>query len=123
MKLTNEQIAKVVHEANRAYCEVLGDKSQVAWSWAPTWQQESAIEGVSVLIADPSMTPEEQHKAWMGRKVAEGWVYGEQKDATKKTHPALLPYHQLSEEQQIKDYLFQGIVRALARLPKGYVTA
>lgn len=33
-----EQIARMAHEANRAYCQALGDDSQPAWEDAPEWQ-------------------------------------------------------------------------------------
>lgn len=108
------QIAKVCHEANRAYCEgVLGDTSQVPWSVAPNWQQQSAIEGVSKIITGEITTPEEAHDAWAASKIADGWVYGPQKDADRKTHPCLVPYLELPVEQRLKDKLFFAIVRAL----------
>ncbi len=34
-----ETIAKVCHEANRAYCQTIGDNSQLAWEQAEEWQQ------------------------------------------------------------------------------------
>jgi len=35
---------------------------------------------------------------------------GETKDPDKKQHPCLVPYNELSKEQQIKDALFTAIV-------------
>jgi hypothetical protein len=37
-----DQVARVCHEANRAYCQTLGDNSQPAWDDAPEWQKDSA---------------------------------------------------------------------------------
>jgi hypothetical protein len=48
-------------------------------------------------------------------KVDNGWVFGEVKDAEAKTHPCIVPFEQLPVEQQAKDYLFKGIVHALAQ--------
>lgn len=45
--MTPEQIARVVHEVNRAYCEALGDTSQPKWEDAPQWQRDSAMLGVT----------------------------------------------------------------------------
>lgn len=115
-------IAIVVHEANRAYCAITGDPSQPVWGAAPLWQQKSAKEGVEALIADPSLTAEELHKKWCESKTRDGWTYGEVKDPEAKTHPCLVEYRYLPKEQQMKDHLFQAIVRVLAELPKGYVT-
>ncbi len=105
-------IARVCHEANRAYCQVIGDDSQRSWSDAEPWQRESAMKGVEFALSGES-TPREQHEAWMADKVAAGWVYGTVKDAEQKTHPCLVPYHDLPVEQQKKDALFRAIVLAL----------
>ena len=59
--MTNEHIARVCHEVNRAYCEALGDTSQPAWEDAPEWQRKSAMKGVelhlrnNVFVPSPSM--------------------------------------------------------------------
>lgn len=109
-----ENIARVCHEANRAYCATLGDLSQTSWEDAPGWQRESAIEGVHKKLANPDATPADQHGWWMEQKLRDGWRYGATKDPEAKTHPCLLPYDELPVEQKRKDALFAGIVKALA---------
>jgi len=47
-----EQVARVAHEANRAYCESIGDTSQVRWEDAPQWQRDSALKGVQFHADD-----------------------------------------------------------------------
>ncbi len=42
------------------------------------------------------------HETWMENRRKDGWVYGERRDDVLKTHPCLVPYEQLSEEE--KDY-------------------
>lgn len=108
-----EKIAKVAHEANRAYCQGLGDNSQPSWDEAPVWQRDSERHGVQAVLDNPVMGPEASHESWMKEKVAEGWVYGETKDPVKKTHPCIQPYHKLPKEQRGKDHLFLAIVRSL----------
>lgn len=108
---TIEQIARMAHEVNRAYCQALGDDSQPAWEDAPEWQKQSAIAGVELHLKGDH-GPEASHEAWMAKKVADGWVYGEKKDPDAKTHPCLVPFDQLPREQQAKDYLFRGVVHA-----------
>lgn len=109
-----EQIAKVCHEANRAYCENIGDNSQPTWENAPDWQKKSAVTGVQYHLDNPNSKPEDSHNSWLKEKEADGWKYGEVKNLEIKEHPCYVPYEQLPVEQQKKDYLFLGVVRALA---------
>lgn len=106
-------IAKACHEANKVWCESNDDASQQHWHNAEEWQRQSAIKGVEFRINNPEVGEDAQHNAWMEDKVKDGWVYGESKDATTKTHPCLVPFEQLPEFQQKKDKLFCAIVDAL----------
>lgn len=106
-------IARVAHEASRAYCITLGDNSQLPWDEAPAWQRESVIAGVQFIADDPRRSPVDSHISWCDHKYATGWTYGPVKDEVAKTHPCLRPYHELPEEQRRKDALFVAIVRAL----------
>lgn len=109
-----EHIARVCHEANRAWCEANGDDSQRAWADAEDWQRESAINGVKFALANPDAAPSAQHNAWMQAKLDDGWTHGTVKDAEAKTHPCIVPYSDLPEVERAKDALFLATVRALA---------
>ena len=111
--MTNEEIAKVCHMANRAYCQTLGDDSQLAWAKAPQWQRDSVINGVAFVLSDPEAPASASHEEWLDEKRGGGWVYGYKKDPAKKTHPCLVPFDRLPLEQQKKDVLFRAIVLAL----------
>lgn len=106
-----EDIAKVCHGANRAYCQVMDDNSQPEWEDAPDWHKQSMIAGVKAYLADPTITPERSHENWMAVKEKDGWKYGEVKDAEKKEHPCMVPYNELPPEQKIKDSLFGDVVK------------
>jgi hypothetical protein len=108
-----EAIARVCHEANRAYCSTIGDDSQPSWEDAPDWQRESAINGVLFHQDNPLANPIDSHESWMKEKLEAGWTYGAVKDPDAKTHPCILPYHELPLEQRLKDSLFMAIVHAL----------
>lgn len=111
-----ELIAMVAHNVNKAYCFANGDLSQTEWELAPDWQRQSAINGVKAHIdSGLTMLPEDSHVSWMKQKEQEGWVYGEVKDAEKKTHPCMIPYEQLPTNQKVKDYLFREVVHCLAK--------
>lgn len=106
-------IAKVCHDANRAWCLVNGDPSQETWDRAEKWQRDSAVNGVMFALDNPDAPDSAQHDAWMADKIKDGWVYGAVKDASAKTHPCIVPFDQLPRVQQAKDKLFRAIVNAL----------
>lgn len=110
---TNEAIARICHEANRAYCAALGDHSQLPWEAAPEWQRKSAIAGVEFHRANPDADPAASHKSWLDEKERDGWRYGPVKNVETKEHPCFCPYDDLPVEQRAKDYIFGGIVRAM----------
>jgi len=66
--MNQNQIARVCHEVNRAYCEALGDRSQVPWEEAPEWQRVSARMGVE-LHSMGNFGPEASHISWMAQKL------------------------------------------------------
>lgn len=110
------QIAAVAHEANRAYCQSIGDYSQPIWADAPEWQKQSALKGVGFHVecyrAGIVPPPSASHDSWLAEKKADGWKYGPVKDAAKKEHPCFVPYLDLPQEQRTKDYLFAAVVKA-----------
>jgi hypothetical protein len=108
-----EQIAKICHEVNRAYCKGIGDDSQPSWEDAPDWQKQSAINGVAFHFDNIDASPENSHESWLREKEAAGWKYGPVKNPELKEHPCFVPYSELPQEQKIKDYLFTAIVNAI----------
>lgn len=113
MNLTAEHIATITHAANRALRNAIGEVMGPEWSELDTETKQSAIEGVE---AANTLTPEQLHQKWYDFKIAHGWVYGDVKDDEAKTHPCLVPYDQLPDEQKYKDALFQVIVRTMTSL-------
>lgn len=113
--ISREEIARVAHEVNRAYCEALGDGSQDPWDLAPEWQRASAINNVEFHVANPAAGPDHSHVEWLREKEAAGWKYGPVKDAVRKEHPCCVPYDQLPLSQQAKDYIFRAVVHALSK--------
>ncbi len=106
-----ERAAALGHGINRVWCIMNGDHSQDHWEDTPSWQRASVLEGVKYHVENPNANVNDSHDYWMKYKLSEGWVYGEEKDAEKKTHPFLVPYNDLPPEQKIKDSLFQAACR------------
>jgi RyR domain len=114
MRYRDEVIARVCHEANRALQaiqQVPGIPVAPPWAGFPVREQQGVIDGVRNAVS--GATPRQLHEEWRLAKIADGWMPGLRKDADAKTHPCLVPYDQLSYEQQVKDILFTAIVRAL----------
>lgn len=114
--MNTEDIARVCHEVNKAYCEALGDHSQLPWEQAPDWQKQSAMNGVELHVMNPQAGPEASHESWMAEKIENGWVYGDTKDPVAKTHPCLVPFGELPVAQQAKDFIFRAVVHACRSL-------
>jgi len=108
-----ERIARACHEANRVLTGFAEDVPvQPPWDECGEDMRKSCVEGALWALAHPEATAEEQHGAWMKDRISAGWVFGEVKDAEKKTHPALRPYAELPRATQLKDAVFRAIVGA-----------
>lgn len=105
-------IAEVCHEANRAYCRILGDTSHAPWAETPEWKQKLATDGVLFHANNPLAGARASHDNWCSKMYDEGWAYGVTKDSGAKTHPSLVPFAQLPVSEQRKDHLFRAIVHA-----------
>lgn len=107
----NEQIARVAYEAVRAYAATISE-SMPSWEQAPGWMKASSINGVEFMLAMPEAAAADVHDEWCDHKRAAGWQYGTRKDPDKKTHPCLVPFHELPLEEQAKDKIFAAVVKA-----------
>lgn len=43
------------------------------------------------------------HEVWAETRIKQGWTYGEQRDDKLKTHPCLVPYEELPEDEKEYD--------------------
>jgi len=43
------------------------------------------------------------HDVWAAGRLAEGWLYGKERNDTLKLHPCLIPYEELSESEKEYD--------------------
>ena len=46
---------------------------------------------------------ENVHEVWAQSRMEQGWTYGEERNDVLKTHPCLVPYEELPEEEKAYD--------------------
>lgn len=106
----------LLHKNNRVFCAILGDDSHANWGNLDDGLRKSIIAGVENFLANPNITPEQSHQAWLDHKQANGWKLGAKKDIAKKTHPNLVPFDKLPEVERAKDCMFVALLTAIAPL-------
>lgn len=112
------RICKMCHDNNNKLMILNGESPQVGWDMLDAESQYITYKSVKKIIDDPNITAECIHNEWMNNKKLDGWVYGEVKDVTKKTHPLIVPFDQLSEIDKQKDQSFIDIVRKNFKIKK-----
>jgi hypothetical protein len=71
------------------------------------------IEGLTELLASNA------HDIWARQRMAEGWRYGPERNDSRKEHPSLVPYEELSESE--KEYDRKAAIETLkAIIALGY---
>lgn len=114
MYLQPEAIGCIVHQANKALCEVLGDDSHKDWVVTIPDIKEVTVAGIVDIVNNPDMTSKDLFENWKKDKISRGYSFGPVKDDVAKTHPSLVDYDKLPPEQRIKDVLLLAIVKAIS---------
>jgi hypothetical protein len=110
--MLRDEITKTVYEATRVEAEWSG-RQIVPEPWE---QREEAFRKQFVKIIEDYLgrdrlpTPEEAHNSWMESYIKMGWMYGGKRDVAKKTHPDLVPYNYLPQDEKDKDAIFLAFV-------------
>lgn len=69
----------------------------------PTPVDTSDVTLPEELLTLTEKIAENVHDVWAAGRIAEGWTYGEKKDAERKTTPLLIPYSKLPESEKEYD--------------------
>ena len=92
----------------------------VAWHLRETPFREQFIEVIERQCGPQrSSSPEELHGSWIQAYLSMGWVYGDEYNRERKTHPDLVPYAQLGKLEQDKD----GVFVLLCEIARLYITS
>ncbi len=67
---------------------------------APISTDEIHLSGEIVELSEA--IAKNVHEVWAASRMSEGWKHGDERNDTLKTHPCLIPYEELPEEE--KDY-------------------
>ncbi len=68
--------------------------------YAPQPIDTSGVELPEELISLVEDMSKNVHEVWAETRIRQGWTYGERRDDELKTHPCLIPYEELSEEEK-----------------------
>lgn len=63
----------------------------------------SKVQLSDEIIELTEQLAENAHEVWAQRRKNEGWTHGPRRDQDKKTHPSLVPYKELPEEEKEYD--------------------
>ena len=71
--------------------------------YTPTPVDTSNIQLPEQLLELTEKIAENVHDNWALGRISQGWTYGENRDDVLKTHPCLVPYSDLTEEEKYFD--------------------
>ena len=111
-----EDISRVVHEANRAYCMSISEYNNAPWDQTSEDLKEHTRKLVKYILEDfkPDLPkPHMLHSKWISIKRDEGWKWGNRYNYELKLHPDFLDYDDLQEDSRRKSPITLGIVKAL----------
>jgi hypothetical protein len=116
MGLENKaQIARVCHEAVRAYARAMGDFSYDPWDLAAKWRHAVTLNAVTYAIVHDHPGPEAVHGNWVRFMEEQGWSFGVARDDGRKKHYLMRAYEVLPTHHQAKFHIFCAIVHAMCR--------
>lgn len=73
------------------------------YSYTPQPIDTSDVELPKELEALVEQMSKNVHEVWAGTRIKQGWTYGPERNDELKTHPCLIPYEGLSEEEKEYD--------------------
>ena len=107
-----EIITELIYEAARL--EAIWSKRSIIpekWIDRDDKFRKQMVETIEkYLLMEQLPNPEEAHNSWMKSYFEMGWKYGEKRDTEKKTHPDLLPFHNLPQDERDKDAIFLALM-------------
>jgi hypothetical protein len=119
-----EKITQSLYEATRIEAE-WSNRSIVPEKWEERdekFKKQFSKIITDYLSIDKLPTPEEAHNSWMDAYIRMGWKYGTTRDVVAKTHPDMVPYEKLPQDEKDKDAIFLSFVWLTKNLLKDILT-
>lgn len=116
--MKTRHIAEVVHNVRAAIAPV---ENLPYWEEAADAKRKQAVDWTNFYLHNPEATPLDAHASWMGAKLAEGWVLGNERSDEAKTHPHLVLFNELPFANQAIGYAVRTVVVTLRKLGDRYV--
>lgn len=108
-ELTDEDLARICHEAHLALRIGLNDSAEdVHWDAMTRDRQEMNINEIRMFREGKTLA--EVHWAWVEWMISQGWRQGPSRNAVLKTHPEMVPYEETSVVSKAKLRQAQRIV-------------
>ncbi|MDG4809381.1 RyR domain-containing protein [Micromonospora sp. WMMD1120] len=85
--------------------------------WQPQPIDTGGVEVPQAVRGEQETLARQAHDIWAAKRLADGWRYGERRDDAEKTHPNLVAYEELDENDKSYDReLIDGTIRLLIKL-------
>lgn len=115
-----KEVARVVHEINRHYNKLLMDREDPHWGELDDADKARRVSLLSETVPDiKKISAKKMHDMWMAQQEKEGWIYGDNYDAKKKTHPCIVSWTDLPDLEKAKDAMYLAVIKAMTELHFG----
>lgn len=71
--------------------------------YIPKPEDTSMVKLSDEIIEITEIIAKNTHENWAKNKISDGWTFDEKLDVGKKTHPCLVEYEKLAEEDKVYD--------------------
>lgn len=109
-------VAAIAYTAGQTIAKLLNDPNvspSPQWNTLSDEAKSSVIQAVVSIHTGLIANPQQSHENWVRDKTIEGWKQGSPKSVTLKTHPDLVPWHDLPLTERMKNIFFYNYVREL----------
>ena len=97
---------KLLQESNRDQARDIPTKVRALGYRIATIGESGSAERVTEFApSEAEYLAYLEHRRWMEERLRNGWTWGERRDDTRRTHPDLVPYDELSEASKALDRL------------------